>query len=125
MIYNTPTCRQQQSVVQVKQGCPGGRWRVLVSSWPVLERTKLVFSQNFQNCKLPYMEERRSGVHSGMEGVRVADGLLCELENIKDKLLHFDTIGFTGLHPAHGEERTITANQVKPTTTPGSENSTC
>ena len=58
------------------------------------------------------MEERKIGVHSGMDyGGRVAEGLLCELENVKDKLLHFDTVGLTGLHPAHAEERTITSNQ--------------
>ena len=50
----------------------------------------------------------------------MAEDLLCELENIKDKLFHFDTVGFTGLHPAHGgggggKERTITSNL---TTTP-------
>ena len=56
------------------------------------------------------MEERKIGVHSGMDyGGRVAEGLLCELENVKDKLLHFDTVGLTGLHPAHAEERTITS----------------
>ena len=40
----------------------------------------------------------------------MAEGLLCELENVKNKLLHFDTVGFTGFHPAHGEERTIASN---------------
>lgn len=47
--------------MQVKQGCPGGSWCVLVRSRPILERTKLVFPQNFQNCKLPYMEREKEG----------------------------------------------------------------
>jgi len=37
--------------------------------------------------------------------IMVVGVLLCELEDIKDKLLHLDTIGFTWLHPA--QEKTL------------------
>ena len=47
------------AIVKVQESGSGGGWSVFVSSEGILERTKLLLSQNLQYCKLPAARQRQ------------------------------------------------------------------
>ena len=99
--------------MQVKQGCPGGSWCVLVCSRPILERTKLVFPQNFQNCKLPYMEREKEGGSLWYGGLWLLESYFVNWKTSKTNFSILIPLGLLGstLHKRNIGECTVVSVQ--------------
>ena len=60
-------------VVKVKKCCSAGGRRVLVCPGGILKRAKLIFSQHFQDCKIPYVEIENDVIMSNAEYLKEDD----------------------------------------------------